>query len=215
MKTIEELNAIAVEYLKQLPELVEAVLIDDHDFFLSGLDGYKLIAVPEAELESYDVPELCTIIPQEAFEQIIRDPYDILPHYFHVMGHNKCLLYWRRITFPRQLFTENELSYFEEIYNTHLFRRVAPSVVQPFIRYCKVIDGYRKFADPVRRRILNSAFEDVMDYRLPERIKKIVEPLFKVEVLDHITFQLFMRVAYGALEDGFRIDLAEYDKIAT
>lgn len=214
MRTLEEANALARQYVSELRPLVEKILIADKGFFLSGLDQYSLTVIADEDNEKKEEPDFGTMLPLGYFNSDIFSAEDVVVHYLHVMGHKKCQAFWRKIDVPYNDFRIGEIHFLEEMYNQRLFSRVAPELYQPFYECFKRGNEFRKFVNPALREIINTVLDKTVSDEVPILLSRIHEKLYRFDPLLLQSFHWYVLYFHTAVQHGeFRSLIESYGMV--
>lgn len=202
------------KHLLHLRDLTEEELRADKDFFLSGIEKYSLTIVDDADNEDKDEPDYGTVLPLSFFQYDIKKAKDVVVHYIHIMGHKKCMEFWKKCPYMRNQFTRDELHFMEEMYNQRLFMIVAPEQHKRFFNCFVEYDRYRPFKHQDLRDILNSLLQTKLHPEVPMYLRLIHENLYSFDPLAQVTFNRFVREFGMALTTtSFRELIEHYDAL--
>ena len=214
MRTLEEANALARQYVSELRPLVEKALIADKGFFLSGLDQYSLTVIADEDNEKKEEPDFGTVLPLGYFNSDIFSAEDVVVHYLHVMGHKKCQAFWKQIPVPYNDFQIGEIHFLEEMYNQRLFSRVAPELYNRFYECFKQGSQFRNFANLSLRETINTVLDTKVADEVPEFLARIHEKLYRFDPLLLQSFHWYVLYFHTALQYGhFRKLIEEYNMV--
>lgn len=201
-------------FMDQLPGLAEKCIVQDRDFFLSGLDRYQFIVIDDEENDTKEEPDYATMAPLSFYAQHVRSANDVMTQYAHVMGHKKCDALWQKCLIPKQIFSRSEIDLIEETYNQRLFSLVAPSICESFYKTFVAYGRYRGYKDQASREILNSLLTKKVHPDLFSSLKQIHTYLYQYNPLTQKTFNNYIRMWSVVLKiPEVKRSIAQYDQL--
>jgi hypothetical protein len=188
MTNVDQANTLALTYLLDLPQLADAIVEKDRDFFLSGLNAYSFKVILDEENAEKKEPVLGTLMGVSLFNKCVYCSVDLLIHYLHVMAHEKCSSFWKKIRVPYNDFTEKEINFFEELYNQRLLEVVAPVVSDDFYKIICAYDETVEFKNPILRKNINTLFTSHLNQYVPSVLITFKRKLARLDPLEVSTF---------------------------
>lgn len=203
------------KHLIHLKDLTEEELWADKEFFMSGIEKYSLTVIDDVDNnENKNEPDYGTMLPISFAQQDILEAKDVVVHYLHVMGHKKCMEFWKKCPYDRNRFKSNELDFIEEMYNQRLFMIVAPEQHIRFFNCFVAYDQFRPFKNRDARDVLNSLLQIKPHEEVPLYLKHIHERLYAADPLSQITFNRYIGDFMDALaRTSFSVVIQHYDAL--
>lgn len=200
-------------FMDQLPSLADKHIVQDREFFLSGLDNYQFIVIADDENENKEEPDYASMMPLSFYTENVLTGLDVLTQYAHVMGHKKCNQLWLKCPTPKQFFSRHEIDFIEEMYNQRLFSLVAPAIYDNFYRTFLNYGKYRGTKHPELVEVLSSVLTRKVHPDLLASLKQIHTGLYQYNPLNQKTFNQYIRLWTVALRiPEVKRSIALYDE---
>jgi len=211
---VDHANSKAFMLLEDLPNAAKQFLVHDQDFYHSGLERFSLRVIPDEENATKEEAEFETVLPVWFFEKAINYPSDVFTLYVHLMGHEKCKLFWQSCPTDKSQFSDQEVDFIEEIYVQRLTRHVAPATFLQYYSFYDLFDSQGKYAD----RQLRKDFNLLLSARplvntIPSYMVRIVKHLYNQDPLLQKTFDWYIALFAAAKQHtGFVTDILDYNR---
>jgi hypothetical protein len=171
--------------------LIPSYVINDNEFFLSGLDKFTLNVIQDHENDTKEESDYGSLLPVSVANTLLTKPQDVVVHYIHVMCHKKCKQLWIHCPVRYDFFKRYEIDFIEEIYNQKLIDTVAPKC---YTEFHALIESYDQILGQttVIRTTLNTLLTRTPDQVLTKTICDIHKKLYESDPLDQATFNSYI-----------------------